>query len=411
MHQVRVPPHEAHYVLRCARRITAASLLLPLAGLALTASVHAQAKPGCRGVVLGVDGEPLPVGTQLQACVEWHPDPAAKKGHFAVGMQQALVGITLGEGGAFELAQELPAPWRGHVGWLRIEREAAGGARERYFAPVKTGERLRVQLQAEELLASGTVRSELGTPVRRHAFRLGLASKAPTQPGADQVLGARWELGEGVFRLYGFRADGEFLLTSFYPYKGPSGPPVPLRFGAKDVAVVMPATGHLQVKVLVPKPFPQRALFARLHDVERDKPIERWLIPGDATNIRLRPGRYQATIELSGKAIGNPIECVVEPDKTCELPPLDLRKRVHVYLIDVLDPEGQQIMPARVRILGTKGMGAGRQSLRAQGFHWPIVIASTEPKIDIEVSEFGTSFEKRILRAVDGNRRVTLQRR
>jgi hypothetical protein len=126
MHQVRVPPHEAHYVLRCARRITAASLLLPLAGLALTASVHAQAKPGCRGVVLGVDGEPLPGGTQLQACVEWHPDPAAKKGHFAVGMQQALVGITLGEGGAFELAQELPAPWRGHVGWLRIERRGGG---------------------------------------------------------------------------------------------------------------------------------------------------------------------------------------------------------------------------------------------------------------------------------------------
>ncbi len=98
----------------------------------------------------------------------------------------------------------------------------------------------------------------------------------------------------------------------------------------------------------------------------------------------------------------------VEHLSTTTLPPLDLRERVRVFAIEVLDPEGEPLPAARVRVLGSGDPPASRQLVSfPDGSRFAILVATTGAALDLEVSE--PRSEPQLLRAVDDDLVVTLR--
>ncbi|MCR9243487.1 MAG: hypothetical protein NXI31_00540 [bacterium] len=366
------------------------------------------------GVLVGADGTPVPAGEELQVRVEIHA-PGFNLGAFDL--------IEIGKGGVLRYENWALAGMGFPLGpgnrrWLHFRR-MRDGVLERAYVAVRQ-DLGTVRLRNEERLVAGRVVDELGAAVLRQSVRVNLAPVAAHDPGILSRLQPRVVLAADGFEIWGFRAPGEFVLSAGYVYHGPSGTPVPLPVGATDVELVVPATGHLQVKLENPPGFPEtRAVWAVLRDLERDEVTRRWLISGGATNLRLRLGRYAVTCELNGREVAKLGEQLIQHNATTEVA-VDLRDTTRVVRIEVLGPDRAPILPARVRVAGSPDQPFSRRRQRVDG-RWRHVIALPVQRdvVDIELPyyvdpagkpQLGVGPMKFVVRGVAGDCTLVLQR-
>ena len=240
---------------------------------------------------------PLPAGTLLQVHTRSFPDPAAPQFWAPSGIGPAVEAFVVGNQGAIKVTARTAAI--GSVSWLHVERTVDDGMRERAFVPLRPTPD-SIVLRREQRLAAGQVVDAAGAAVPAHACQLGVAPPSVGGIPARELLGHRWVQRDGRYELWGWPAPGDFQLTGAYLHFGPATPPIALEFGGKDLDVVLPVTGHLQVDLPTPKPFPMGAAFVVMRDLDRGGVLRRFMIPNDATKVRVLTGRYAVKLELSG---------------------------------------------------------------------------------------------------------------
>lgn len=362
--------------------------------------------PAIRGRLVDPAGQPLAEGSEVQARVTWHGNPPS-------GIEPALEPLVVGPGGSFEIPPRWaspgpdPDPRSGH--WLHIEHRDREFRRSRVFVPMPAVAGT-FTLQPEECLASGSFADETGAALSPWMARIEVLPRAElVGPGVRALLDPRIEYGPGSFQVFGWRGEGSFQLRAFYLYHGPSSPDLPFEFGANDLELTLPATGHLQVRLDCPKLFPERAAFAVMRDPTSGVEVQRhFLIPRDATNIRLRTGRHAVTCELNGVTVADYGVVEIAHEKTHEVA-LDL-SQVRVFVIEVVDTDGRPIPAARVRAVGSPDEPLARQPVRVgDAQRHAFVVATTKESVDLEVSEFG--YETRIEREVRGERVLVLEKK
>lgn len=368
------------------RTMRSASQWIPLL-LALTATstgASAQAQVGGAKVTVRIAdtaGNALPAGAEVQARIAWF-------GNLPSGIEAPLQPVTVDADGTIAVPARWATPGRTDS-WVHVERTAADGRRERAFAPLPLATD-GLRLQPEELLASGTLQDEQGVKVSAWLARIDVVGgEAADGPRLRERLGARWVQTEGPWELHGWRTDGALSLRAFYLHHGPAAAEVPLVFGKQDIAITLPATGVLQVRVGNPERFPERALFAVVRDLDRGgAPLRHFLIPNNATNIRLRTGRHAVTCELSGAVVADFGTIALAHQATNEQT-VDLRS-VRTFVIEVVDPDGKPIPAARVRVVGCPDEPQARQRIPTAGdYRHQFVVATTATSVDLEVSDFG----------------------
>lgn len=353
--------------------------------------------------VVDAAGEPLAAGTQLAASVEWHGFPPS-------GIAPPVESVTAGPDGAVRVSRARVFG-EGHT-WLRLERTDDGGRRERAFVPLRRGLDV-VALLPEERLASGTVLDENGAPLPPHSVRLELVGGGTGvgEPRGQDRVGARFVERGAAFELWGWRTDAGVAVRAWYPYRGPWSDAVPFAYGEQDVRIVLPSTGYLQVQLRCAVQFPERAAFAVLRRLEPGVapglPTRHFLIPRHATNIRLPIGAYAVTCELNGVAVAD-FGAVQIKDRAGSTFELDLRA-ARLFVVDVVDADGQPIAAARVRVLGSPDEPLSRCRIRiGDEYRNAIVVATMAERVDLEVSEFG--YRPVRVDGVDGDRTVVLEK-
>lgn len=360
--------------------------------------------PAIRGRLVDPAGQPLAEGSEIQACVAWHGDPPA-------GMEAALEPLVVGPGGSFEFHSRWASlgPDQLPGRWLHIEHRDREFRRSRVFVPLPAAAET-FTLQPEECLASGSFADETGAALSPWMARIEVLPREQlVGPGVRALLDPRIEYGPGSFQIFGWRGEGAFLLRAFYLYHGPSSPDLPFEFGASELALILPATGHLQVRLDCPVLFPERAAFAVMRDPETGTEVQRhFLISRNATNIRLRTGRHAVTCELNGVTVADYGVVEIAHEKTHEVA-LDL-SQVRVFVIEVVDTEGRPIPAARVRAVGSPDEPLARQPVRVGDVQrHAFVVATTKESVDLEVSEFG--YEPKLVRDVRAERVLVLEKK
>ncbi len=356
--------------------------------------------------VLREDGLPLPAGTLLQLHTRSFPDPAAPQFWAPSGIGPAVEALVVGNQGAIKVTARTAAI--GSVSWLHVERTVDDGMRERAFVPLRPTPD-SIVLRREQRLAAGQVVDAAGAAVPAHACQLGVAPPSVGGIPARELLGHRWVQRDGRYELWGWPAPGDFQLTGAYLHFGPAAPPIALEFGGKDLDVVLPVTGHLQVDLPTPKPFPMGAAFVVMRDLDRGGVLRRYLIPNDATNVRVLTGRYAVKLELSGVEVRDFGTLQVLPNQTTEVAH-DLRATVRVFRVEVVDPDGKPIFGARVRVVGCPDEPLAPEPRVVDGkIRHVFLVATTKVSVDLEVSEFGAAAAPIVVEGVAGDRVVELK--
>lgn len=350
-------------------------------------------------------GQPLAEGTELMATTWTFRDPAGNSNWFASGIGPLPAPVVVGADGTVRLTPRTSL--HGGIDWLMLQRPTTSGRGPRALVPWRELPE-RVTLVAECRLAAGAVVDEAGAAVPHWAPMLGVVGDDPSGVPARQLLDPRWVNGNGRYELWGWQAEGPFWLTATYANHGPSGPRTPLVFGAADLDLTLPTTGHVQVQLTTPKPFPERgAAFAVLRDVDRGTVQRHFLIPGDATNIRTRVGRFAVTLELNGIIVHDAGTRTVEHNRQTEVRH-DLRQTVRVFLVAVVDHEGRPELRARVRVVGSPDEPMARQRVAHDGRDRSVfVVATTLAQVDLEVFRFGGT-QVVVVEGVDGDRTIEL---
>ena len=348
-------------------------------------------------------GQPLPSGTELVATVQVFPDPAEPARWIPSGIGPEPSRLVVGSEGTVQYTPIVRGI--GGIEWLRLARGTVHGARA--LVPLRTLPD-RIVLVPEQLLAAGTIVDQAGTAVPQWAPMLGVVGDDRSGVPAAQLLEPRWVNADGKYELWGWRAEGPFWVTAAYAYHGPSAPRTALVFGATDLTLTLPTTGHVQVKLATPKPFPERgAVFAVLRDLDRGGVQRHFLIPNDATNIRVLVGRFTVTLELNGVVVRDCGTLTVAHNGTTKVEH-DLRPTVRVFRIEVVGSDGKPDLAARVRVAGSPDEPMGQQLVEyGDGRRYAAVVATTLERVDLEVSP-SRGNRLVVVKGVDGDRSLEL---
>src|SRR5690606_34358960 len=107
---------------------------------------------------------------------------------------------------------------------------------------------------------------------------------------------------------------------------------------------------------------------------------------------------------------GDPELFEIEHNKGHDAPLLDLKSRVRVFALEVLDREGNPIPAARVRVVGSPDPPSSRQRFQGpNGWANHLLIATLEDRVDVEISDATSTFETRIVTGVNADCEVVLE--
>lgn len=292
--------------------------------------------------VLGAAGKVLPAGSRVELRVEWYLENKPVDSRRLVGMNEArfnphtvdsdgLVHWTWGRGG--------PPHYRG---WLHVRIPETEAPRRRAFVPWPLADSsaapIELELEPEQSLFAGRIVDESGQRVALDLLHIQLSGAAPESPlDAMRFLGARVLPTEQGYEVFGWPMEGTWQIGTLYGNYGPELKPRALKFAQRDVDLVLPDTGHIQVQVSLPKPFPQGALEA-VYQHEHGGVPSRQPIFDRTTNHRLRAGVQRMHIELAGDKIVDMGEVEVphgaQHEVKVTLPPTLRVHRISVFALD-----------------------------------------------------------------------------
>lgn len=369
-----------------------------------------QLGPEVRGRLLDVEGNVLPPGEVIRGYIQSFFVPLSEADAFlAVNAHSPRVSrLEIGADGVFVLPINHPWDLLYNDNWLHLARIHESGLRERVFLPARN-EMGTVTLERETRLARIRAIDELGEAVFEHGWNLSI--QGPGTSGrqlASERLGQRLRRIGGALEVWGFASAGVgYNIVPRYGSGGLVGPPIALPLDDSEVTAVLPATGGLQLRVRVPRPFPADCLRYVVEDVERGLRYVGRPIPNDTTNRRLLLGPHRVHFEFNGMPLAEPELVEIAHATHLRFPVLDLSERVQVFAIEVLAPNGTQLPRARVRLAGSSHPGAVRKRLGVSS--WPILMATLGEPLDLEVFDLDGNFVPQILTGVDGDRMVVLE--
>jgi hypothetical protein len=403
-------------------------LVLPLALLswALIPAGHARAQvppaepPRVGGLelrLLDAEGRVLAEGAKVEVGIAWgalyQPD------HFpSLGFNREPFEVLAVEGGgrlSFQGIRSAADDSRyRRAELLVIARDAEGRrSRARCAWPVDAAvERpLELRVLPEQELFRVRLIDSLGALV--HANEVSLFATSPDSTHSGHLIyraavprdapcverGSGNELG-----IWGWPVEGIWGFSASYIYHGPTSAPAIGASGTREIELVLPATGHAQVKLKLPRPFPNDALKAVYRHVGSGAVASRMILDG-ASNHRLLVGKHALHLELCGKKLLDLGLIDVPHGGTQELA-VALPPTLRTFRLLVQDEQGRELPEARARLERASGSpvprGEGRTPLG-------VLVATDEPKLDFLVECEG--FEPQRVIGVEGERVVRLRRR
>lgn len=300
-----------------------------------------------------------------------------------------------------------------HADLLVIARDAEGRrSRARCPWPVEPSipRPLQLRLLGEQELFHLRLIDSLGAPVQANAVSLMAqipGSKHETiltyRGGATQDEPIADRGSENEIGISGWPVKGDWKLSASYLHHGPHAAPVSVASGTRTVELVLPATGHVQIRTKLPQPFSIDALKVAYHHVESGA-IARCMVLDGAANHRLLVGVHALSLELYGEPLLDLGRVEVPHARTFELPvamPPELRS----FRLFVKDSEGRELHRARARPASASGRAWFH---RDGGPPWGVLVATVRPKLDLLVECEG--YRAELLQDVTGEREVRLQR-
>jgi hypothetical protein len=294
-----------------------------------------------------------------------------------------------------------------------IARDAQGRrsrARRAWPVDAAAARPLELRLQPERELFRVRLVDSLGAAIPANAVSIHAASpdsehlahllhgKAAHRDAPYVERGAENELG-----VWGWPVEVDWKFSASYIYHGPTSAPVVCACGTREVELVLPATGHAQLRTKLPRPFPNDALQAVYRHVASGS-VARWMVLDGATNHRLLVGQHALSLELGGEPWLDLGLVEVPHGNTRELP-IELPSALRSFKLFVQDAEDRELPAARVRRIHC---GTPHGFHRDGGPPWGVLVATTEAKLDLQVECEG--FEAERLFGVEGERVVVLRR-
>jgi hypothetical protein len=367
--------------------------------------------------LLDIEGRPLAPGTMVRASVTWGPlRKEHERAEFIMnfGVIEDPHALHVAEEGRFRFPGI--ASWYDHAsthhGTLVVFAPELAGKRARGTCawPVDpaAARPLVLRLQAEVELCRGRLVDSLGarvaydtveilvqTPGSSFTQRVGFAGD-----GRDGLRRAK--LAEGELALLGWPVEGVWRISASYFNHGPASAPRDFTSAEHDVELVLPATGIVQLQAKLPRPFPRDALHAVYRHATTGEEVRK-SFSGDAINHRLIVGAHALELELAGErlldlgTIDVPHGCALDV-------PVELPSALRAFHLFVKDESGKELPRAKARLESARG----EHAFRRDGPPWGVLIATTQPRVDLVVECDG--FETLRLTGVEGERKVRLRR-
>jgi hypothetical protein len=271
-----------------------------------------------------------------------------------------------------------------------------------------------ILLAPAPLLASGVVVDESGAPAEH--VRIDLVQKSGADPGlgipsnrsdfdTTREQFAANSGADGSFAILGDPGRGIFGLAVEKDLYLPP-PPIPIEPGATGLRIVVARPAALLAHVLVDPGVPPNFVLGRIRvplDGDASHDVEEWRTPDERGDLLFKdlPAR-PAQVEIRVDCFGSPQETIARFDsipltageRTVDprLQAIDLRGRVQVTHLVVVDPDGQPVRDVTVRAVLDASADGSRDEFKAQtqlelGVG-DLVTTGTPPSIEVEAAGF-----------------------